>query len=316
MKFIFTLLALISLSSHATTWDEPWQKEIIENAEFFVLAEILSCDKEKGLEIKLIKTFGASLEGSLIIDDFFMLDICSSTGGQKPEFHFLAGSQGYFFLKKSDHGSYAIPTPTAGFDRIYEGEVIATYRHTYHQASISPELYELTYSEIWNYYHKSAYSNDKIMTFVEEQIAIEPASLVETESVLFFKQHAALETIFLLDIEIDFLSLKPFAESEEFHASISGLRAMKNCDVKEAGIFLMNFVLDSKHDNFRKVIAIESLWEICTLKQKKKIWNNRTYLSEDSEGFGGNIMDPRVCTHFPSPRSAVERLYKTNANSK
>jgi len=38
--------------------------------------------------------------------------------------------------------------------------------------------------------------------------------------------------------------------------------------------------------------------------------NTNTASTEDN-GFGGDIMDPRVCTHFPDVKSAVEQLIKT-----
>jgi hypothetical protein len=33
--------------------------------------------------------------------------------------------------------------------------------------------------------------------------------------------------------------------------------------------------------------------------------------STEENGFGGNIMDPRVCTHFPDVKDALEKLIKS-----
>jgi len=31
-------------------------------------------------------------------------------------------------------------------------------------------------------------------------------------------------------------------------------------------------------------------------------------MSDEESGFGGNLMDPRVCTRFPSPKQAINEL--------
>jgi hypothetical protein len=40
--FIFTFL-----TSKATTWDEPWQDQVIKQSDYFVLAKIQSVDEKK-----------------------------------------------------------------------------------------------------------------------------------------------------------------------------------------------------------------------------------------------------------------------------
>lgn len=155
-KIAITLfLVIIGVSSYATTWDEPWQKEIIEKSEYFAYGTVLSAS-DSLVTVEIVKSFGnIKLPKIITIDNFFMLHLCSMSGGHGPEFNFDKGEKGYFFLKKGENGNFQIPTPTSGFDRIVDGKVHATYRHTYHQAAVSPEIYEFTYKEIWRKYYGS-----------------------------------------------------------------------------------------------------------------------------------------------------------------
>jgi hypothetical protein len=311
MKKITTILFLIltSISSYATTWDEPWQKEIIEQSEYFVFGKVIRASETKVI-VQIEKAFGKQLEGKIIIDDFFMLNICSSSGGHGPEFSFEKKEKGYFFLKKGENGNFQIPTPSSGFDRIVDGKVHATYRHTYHQAAIDPEIYELTYTEIWNKFHQSKFDITKIKSFINTNISKDPAGFEEDEIDLFFKQHSALETAYLCGIELEFETLKKFAEFDNFHSQVAALRALSILKTDQSKKYLLQYIQDKDKDNFTKVIAIWSLWSIGDEQINKTLSDLAETLSNEESGFGGNIMDPRVCTHFPSPKNAIKELTK------
>lgn len=316
-KLFFILLSLIiSSSSFATTWDEPWQKEIIEKSEYFALGKVVTAsDSLVTIEIK--KSLGNNLSGIITIDNFFLLDLCSSSGGNGAEFIFEKDEEGYLFLKKGENGNYQIPTPTSGFDRIVEGKVHATYRHTYHQAAIPIDIYELTYKEIWDKFHSDSFDREIILEFVNQNLAKEPAGFEEDEIDLFFRQHTALESAYLLEIKLDFEILKNFALCDNFHSRVSAIRAMYYQDNDEAKTFLFEYLQDKEKDDFTKVIAIWSLWKMNDNEVNKRLWKLRKKLSDEDNGFGGNIMDPRVCTHFPSPQYAIIELKenKTMANT-
>ena len=70
--------------------------------------------------------------------------------------------------------------------------------------------------------------------------------------------------------------------------------------------FLFEFIQSENNDNFEKVIAIRSLKKIGGEEFKTKLLKIADKLSDEETGFGGNIMDPRVGTSFPSPKQAVE----------
>ena len=310
MKKIATILFVIltTISGYATTWDEPWQKEIIEKSDYFVYGTVINASDSLVI-VEIDKSFGnLEIAKIITIDNFFMLHLCSMSGGHGPEFIFKKGEKGYFFLKKGNNGNFQIPTPTSGFDRIVGNKVYATYRHTYHQAAISPKLYEFTYKEIWNKFHKGKFEKEKILKFINEQVSKNSAGFEDKEIELFFKQHVALETAYLLGIKIDFNILKKFSESNNFHSQISALRAMGNLNNNEVKKYLIDYLKDKNKDNFTKVIAIWSLWKIKDSEVKKQLSELKEHLSDEEIGFERNIMDPRVCTHFPSPKSAIIEL--------
>jgi len=307
-KLTIILLALLtSISTYATTWDEPWKKEIIEESDYFILGQVVEAT-DSMLTVEIEKSFGKELAGQIQIDDFFMLHICSSSGGHGPEFHFEKEVKGYFFLKKGENGNYQIPTPSSGFDLIVDEKVSATYRHSYHKASIDIETYEMTFTAIWNKLHDLDFDKAEVESFIESSLSKEVAGFEEYEIDLFFEQHASLETAYLLDIELDIEVLKKFSESDNFHSQISALRAFSNLDSDQAKEYLLAYIQNEKHENFPKVIAIWSLWGMGDKKLNQQLSAIKEELSDEQTGFGGNIMDPRICTHFPSPRNAIAEL--------
>lgn len=310
-KILLTLASFIlTISTYATTWDEPWQKEIILESDHLAFARVTSAS-DSLVKIEIIKSFDDNpLSGIITLDGFFLLDLCSMSGGHGPEFSFEEGEEGYFFMKKGKNGNYQIPTPSSGFDRIKDGKVYATYRHTYHQALVPIEDYELTYKEIWSKYHSDTFESARIIEYMEENLTKAPAGFEEDEIDLFFKQHVALETAYLLEIELDIETLKKFANSDNFHSQVSALRAFNLLKSEAATTCLLEYIQDEENDNFTKVIAIWSLWKIGDKDIHDQLSELKSELSEEDSGFGGNIMDPRVCTHFPSPKDAIVELEK------
>lgn len=313
-KYITTIFFFLILAgtSKAETWNEPWQKEIIKNSDYFVLAKVLKNNKGKGVTIKIIKSFGnQKIDGNLLINGFSQLEMMSSSGQGLP-LNFKKNQKIYFFLKKKEDGNYAIPTPTSGFAEVGKNnKVYATYRHSYHRALVPIKIYEKTYTEIWNYYKTGKFDLKKVSSFIEDLIAKEPAGFEDNEIKTFFLQHVAMETAFLLDIEIDINKIKKFVYQNNFHSNISALQLMGNSRSEVSKEFLYNYVMNDSNESFQKIIAIWSLSKIGDKIYISKLIANIEKLSDENAEFGGNIMDPRVGTYLPSPKSAVENLEKS-----
>ena len=306
-------LLLWAVTSFATAWDEPWRKEIIKKSEYFVHGRVVHAS-DSVVTIHVLKSFGEALTDTITLDGFFLLDLCS-VSGHGPHFSFKIDQEGYLFLKKGSNGNFKIPTPSSGFDRIVEDKVHATYRHSYHQAAIPKDIYELTYTAIWNKLHNGEVEEEAVRSFIQENLSKPPAGFDEVEIDLFYAQHAALETAYLLDISLDFDILKGFAESTNFHARVSAVRAMVNDKSDQAKAYLLETLTAEDSNNFISVIAIWTLWKMNDKKITKKLWKMKNQLSREKEGFGGNIMDNRICTHFPSPQSAITELKENKGMS-
>ncbi len=103
-----TVLAIISITTFATTWDEPWKDKVIKEADSFVLAKIKSFDKD-GVNIEIIKTLaGKELRGSIEITDFYHLNLQNSPEGHNVHFDFGGIKESYFFIKKMRRGNIAL----------------------------------------------------------------------------------------------------------------------------------------------------------------------------------------------------------------
>lgn len=189
--FKIVVLLVLTLSIHSKglseTWDEPWQKEIIQNADYFVLAKVLSNVDSIGTEIEIIKYFGnQKLEGRILINGFSLLKMTSSSG-HGVHLYFEKDQTLYFFLNKREDRNYAIPTPTSGFAVLDSNKIVyATYRHSYHQALIPQDVYEMTYKEIWDYYKTGEFNIDRILPFINEYIDKSPAGFEKEEISTFF----------------------------------------------------------------------------------------------------------------------------------
>lgn len=308
IKLLVILILTLGLQTNlkAETWNEPWQKEIIQKAEYFVLANVIELDS-LGVHLEIMQNFGQNkLPNRILINGFSLLNLGSSSG-QGVHYDFEKGQNLYFLLTKKEDGNFAIPTPTSGFAVLdEESNVFATYRHSYHQALIPKDIYELTYQAIWNYYHNLEYDKSSVMEFINEQIEKEPAGFAENEISTFFLQHASLETAYLLDVPIELNRIKKFAQSDNFHSKVSSVQLMSLIDDKDTKEFLFEFIQNDDNDNFEKVIAIRSLKKIGGKEYETKLLGIAENLSDEDTGFGGNIMDPRVGTRFPSPRQAVK----------
>jgi hypothetical protein len=308
---VLLLVTFFSASrSFATSWDEPWADRVIKEATSFVLAKVVSTDEDAGIKIQIIKTLGGNiLSDTLLISDFYLLDLCSSSGGHGAEFHTKVVDSCYFFLKKNEKGSYCIATPTTGFDYVYEDNVMATFRHSYHQASVPLQIYEKTMTAVYNNYHGQPYDRAYIAKFVDEQLTKKPAGFSDEEIKTFFLQHVALECVYHLKLNIDERLVLPFLhDKNNFHNEVSAARAMRSLNTQVSKKELLKAIEDTTTRDFVRVMCVWSLADLKPEEFKAQLQKLEGSASDESDGFGGNIMDPRTCTHIPSLKEALKDL--------
>lgn len=313
MKYLTRVLGILivfffTAKLKAETWNEPWQKEIIQKSQFFILGKVIENDG-KNAKISVEKKFGnEQIPNEIVIDNYFFFQLTSGSGHEIHNNLEKAVSY-YFLLTKNKNNNYSLPTPTSGFAEINEDKKVrATYRHSYHQALISQDIYEMTYKNIWSYYKYKTFDNNQINQFINLQIGKKAAGFSEEEISDFYLQHSALETAYLLDLTPSIEQVFKFAKSENFHLRVSALQLMGNYNTKQSNDFLLNSVKNKNVDNFEKVIAIWAIKKSNDKEYIKELKLLEKSLSTEETGFGGNIMDPRVGTYFPDPRQAVEDL--------
>ena len=307
--FLVAFLAVIFGQAKATTWDEPWQNEVIKQAGYFVLAKVLNYDADKGVTIRILNQFGGSkLEGELKITNFYLLHLCSSSGGEGPEFEFDGVDSCYFFIKKNAKNEYCISTPTSGFATVQNGQVNATYRHSYHQALVDQSLYEKTMTAIFNHYHNLPYDTKFINDFVKKYVSMKPAGFSKDEISTFFNQHVALECIYHLSLPGYYEDIIPFLHDKNFHNQVSAARALIAYNDDKSRQSLMGMIRDTSVRGFVKVMCIWTLGSFKPRNLKPELEELQKTASEAENGFGGNIMDPRVCTNIPTVKEALTKL--------
>ncbi|UEG52200.1 HEAT repeat domain-containing protein [Mucilaginibacter daejeonensis] len=319
MRYSISLLCLLVFSvmcskAFATTWDEPWMDKVIKQANSFVLAKVDTAGTDKGqLKILVLKTVaGQAIQGRVILSGFYDLHLCSRSGGDGPEYHFKGIDSCYFLLKENGTGGYAIATPTTGYAWIKNGKVAATYRHSYHQARVDIAPFELTMGAIFSHYHQKPYDTSAIESYVNKYLIMKPAGLQPKELNTFFNQHVALECVYHLQLKghADQV-LKFLSDKQNFHAQVSAVRALTNYNTQKSKEALMELLTAKEVNDFVKVIAIWTLRSYTPIELKPRLIKIATTASEEENGFGGNIMDPRVCTHFPTVKGALTELVKS-----
>lgn len=307
---LICMFVLLSVSvAKATTWDEPWQEEVIKKADYFVLAKVTSSDANS-VSITILKQFGGKpLSGNTKITAFSLLHLCSYSASEPAQFEFKHADSCYFFIQKNSKGQYCIATPTTGYALEHANKVAATYRHSYHKAVIEKSVYENTMTAIFNHYHGLPYNQDYINSFVNKYLLLKPAGLGADERQLFFNQHVALECIYHLDLKNYQSKILPFLKDEaNFHAQVSAARALTGYNNAESKQLLLTMISDTATNDFAKVICLWTLKAYKPKELKSQLAKLEKTASTAENGLGGDIMDPRVCTHFPTVKGAFDEL--------
>jgi hypothetical protein len=307
VAFLFVLLLATSRLAQATTWDEPWHEAVVKKADCFVLARITAVDAQKRITIDVLNSLaGEPITGIIQITSFYSLDLCSRSAGEDPEFRMKGTDSCYFFLQKRPTGTYALATPTTGFAVVQQGQVAATYRHSYHQALVPRAIYEPTMTAVFQHYHGQSYNKEYINLFVAKQLAQPPARIDKAGMPTFFAQHVALETTYHLGLATQYEAVLPFLhDTTNFHAQLSAVRVLTATPTPEAKQQLLKLLADKHTRDFVKVIAVQTLAVYQPKELKTQLMQLAQTASDKKNSFGGNMMDPRVCTRLPSVKKSL-----------
>jgi hypothetical protein len=310
---LIVLFSITAFKADATTWNEPWMDKVISQADCFLLARVKSVDAEKSITINVLKTIaGQTISGDIKVSSFYLLHLCSTSAGEGPEFNFKGIDSCYFFLKKIEGGQYAIATPTTGFAWVKNGVVAGTYRHSYHQARTTADVYEPTMHAVFNNYHKISYDTKFINDYISKSLSSKPAGPEPDQMEAFYNQHIALECLYHLGLKGYEKQLSVFINANySFHAQVSAARALMAYNTPQSKSELMALVANSETADFIKVIALWTLQSYKPVELKPQLVALIKKASTEENGFGGDIMDPRVCTDMPTVKEALDSLIKT-----
>ncbi len=336
--FIAVFVVLCSAVTFAAVWNEPWHREMVLGADSFGLYETVNVTPFVTTFKRLRALAGADTGDSVTVDGFYGSTTPSTTSNRPGQnyddewtLRFRSGRRYYLFLKRASDAtgslagllkgatdapaeSWRIATPTGGFAEVQpDGNVVATYRHTLHQAVVDNATYELTQTCIFDTLHHSRPCSPDVRAFIDAQLQLEPASLLGTpspeESQRFFKQHAALETAYLIDASVDRARLEVFLRAPFFHAQISAVRALARLDSPDRNTMLADFVTDETRNKLARVFAVEAIRELQAVDLKERLTTYLPSAPADQVGLGVRVSDSRVGTTFPeSVRDALRRL--------
>ena len=164
---------------------------------------------------------------------------------------------------------------------------------------------------IFNNYHNKDYDKQYVIDYIKRYILLKPAGLADNELDTFFAQHVALECAYHLRLTDLYSQIIPFIEDTlNFHNQVSAARALVSYNTTECKQKLLEVVSDTTTGNFVKVICIWTLSDFKPTELKNRLTKIEETASTKENGFGGNLMDPRVCTHFPDVKDALGELIK------
>lgn len=309
---LFTLIAcfIFSTAAQATTWDEPWHEDVMRNSDSFVKVKITENIGPRFKADVLQFLGGIKTPEKIELEGFSLLRVMStSSHSHELRLPFKVGRIYYVFVRKSEKtNAYQIATPTSGWAKIEGANVHATYRHSYHQALVPPEIYEKTMQSIFKGIKGQPYDEDFLNRYIKEQLT-QPVALLNDDPATmskFFLQHVALESFYHLGKGADLSLLVPFVNSGSYHVEISAVRAVGMINSKQSKEVLMKFI-EGKGAGFAKVMAV---WGLQRLNAREMIPRLETFLKtgvDNETGFGGSIMDPRIATIFPdSVKEAIK----------
>jgi hypothetical protein len=313
---ILASLFLLPVSAFAMTWDEPWHDTVVADAQSFVKVQILNSNPREFRARRVKHLAGAPVPDEFSVVGFSLLKIGSATGEFAKECSLAFNPElPYYLLVKpaGAPGEYLIATPTSGWAKVTKHGVNATYRHSYHQAILPESVYELTMSAIFRRLHGDTTSNAEVDRFITKQMSLQPALSGKANSDpaaadTFFRQHAAIETLRHFARTNDLTRIAPFLAADDSHVQISAVRVLAKIPSADAKRKAMDFIRGRNH-GFAKVLAIWALDQWNAREYRKQLEDLLLKMKDEETGFGGNIMDPRVGTQFPTTvKEAIKQL--------
>jgi len=286
-------------------------------ASSFGLYEVLQANGKGHTKFRRIKTLaGTATPDVLELDGYYALHLGSTStaaGHEELEIRFPKGEHVYLFPRLVDK-RWTVATPSAGIDVApNNGLVHATYRISFNQTLQPVEAYERVQTCIFHKLHNDECSVASLSRDLDDPLNSPPAALsptaTEQEQKMFFAQHVALETAYLLDRDLPLKTIEPFLQADFFHQQISAVRALAASKSSARNARMVSFIKDSSRLPMAQAMVVVMAKEIGDKTLIAELKALAPGASEADSRLPLNIMDPRIGTDFPaSVKEALEAL--------
>lgn len=189
----------------------------------------------------------------------------------------------------------------------------ASFRISIHKTEIDTKTYEAAQSCFFSYLHNGNCAIDVVNEIIEKPLKERVGELSEQatqeDAEIFFRQHVALESSYIINHQNSYESLKPFLNSKFFHVQISAIRALSVTNTETKNHQLIEFITKSEASDIAKVMAIVMLNEVNFQGGIEELKNYLPLASKKDVSLVSDIMDPRVSTNFPESVQAAIKWY-------
>jgi|GEM_PF-3370704 len=307
---------LIPSVAFATRWNEPFHEELVRRSDAFAKIRVLSAEEDKksenssdfalpendpsDLNVEVLAVYAGDAPKKLTVSHYtfnqYYGDEHSGLG---------IGGEYYVFLEKDDRG-WGIATPTAGFVEAKDDLIVGSYRISCAGGFYETQWYVETQTLLFQLLHGDQSNKAKLSALVTEQLK-QPSKVFggigdPKLALTFFKQSASNEILAMMPELAPNVNLDPFLAAADFHAQISGIRALSARKGKLVVDRLIGFLTEPTSEAVPRVVAVRALQKhaISSAQRKRLITILATADTERVDLCGGSIMDPRIVPGYTS----------------
>ncbi len=291
----------------AETWSEPWHREVLLRSDSLAEVEFLR-KRRDSIEVRVLGVLaGESLPERVRIASPAKVSLTSASGHREELSPWIDPGRRYFVLLARDGKVWRLQSPSSGADDVMPGgQVAATYRISFTKAVQSESEYRRLQSCVFNVVKKRPCDvealSDLLVTPLHEPASGLGPDVSADEASRFFKQHAAMESSYLLRKPLQPKQMEPFLEHGFFHTQVSAVRALAVINDIHATERLESFVRDGSRTGVARSMAIVMLaerGEVETIKRLQLEVDDLADIDAESQLPIPSIMDPRIGTWFP-----------------
>jgi hypothetical protein len=280
------ILSLASADVGASTYEEPFDVDVVREAETFVVGT-LKPGRRPSLVVERVLAGEAPRHRTVRVDGL---------GDAVPD----RPSQVYAWLDREGK-TWRVATPTSNVDYFHGPHVLGSFRISCAGGLYEPALYERVQAAWFKALHGDESGHPELREFVSAELVREPETLEgrdATQALGFFRQHAAMEILASVPSLAPALDLTPFLYFQDMHAQISAVRAIAaRVGSTQA---MVDFLADERAQEVPALVAARLLrGRTIDEAQRGQLEAALTKSSTEKVWLcGGSIMDPRYTTDY------------------